>query len=117
MTYSASAFASTAAPSSPVAAFVPSAWRARAVDGVLRMALVLAMDASDEDTAAAALVPLFFAPCRAAALTAPEHLRLAALAHALRSCLTDRHGNAAAWAVAAEIVHELTLSEARSGYG
>lgn len=90
----------------------PAGWRARAVDRVLRQALVAAMDARDEDEAVAALAPLFFSPGRAARLTPVDQLRLASLAHALRTCLTERDGSTAAWAVATAIITELTVPPA-----
>lgn len=96
----------------PSAAAQAPAWRARAVDGLLREALVVAVDAPDEDAAATALAGLFFAPTRSARLPPSESLRLAALAHALRTCLSSTRGSAAAWSVAADIVHDLTLRTA-----
>lgn len=83
--------------------------RARVVDALLRQALVRAAEAPDEDTAAAALAPIFFGSAAITALPASEVLRLAALARALRTCLAGREGNAAAWALASALVTDLTL--------
>lgn len=98
----------------PCAAAQAPAWRARAVDGRLREALVVAVDAPDEDAAASALAGLFFGHNRSTRLPPSDSLRLAALAHALRTCLSSTRASAGAWSVAADIVHDLTLRAAGS---
>lgn len=87
----------------------PARWRTRAIESVLREALTLVGATTDDDEAAALLVPLFFAPSHAAHLSSRDRLTVAALAYALRTCLGDRSGSAVAWSMAQDLINDLLL--------